>query len=109
MRPNADRTAATIALTEASSPVSAAIALMARPVCCAIFRAAAASSAALSARDNGDFGAFAGELQRDRLADAAAAAGDDGDLAGQIEIHVRSSILGVRPNTRSKMKSTCFI
>jgi len=39
------------------------------------------------AGEEGDVGAFAAECARDRLADAAAAAGDQGALAFELQIH----------------------
>ena len=41
----------------------------------------------LVAGDDGDVDAFACQLERDRLADAAVAAGDDGHLAFELEVH----------------------
>src|SRR5437660_1544095 len=48
----------------------------------------------LVAGDDGDIGALLGQLERDRLADAAVAAGDDGHLAFELEVHGLSPFVG---------------
>jgi hypothetical protein len=77
---------ATARSTPASSPVSATTATT-RPPKSALSSAAAAARRARSRGEQRDLGAFAREGAGDRLADAPAAAGDEGTLALELEIH----------------------
>ena len=87
MRPSAEATSATIFFTAASSPVSVLNCSTLMLLLTRAMSAAADCSAALSRATMATLTPFAGQLERDRLADAAVAAGDDGHLAFELEVH----------------------
>ena len=84
--PSSAVAAATIARTDSSSPVSTTTGTTARPVEARSSTAAASERVATAGGDD-DVAALVAERPGDRLADAPAAAGDDGPLAGELEIH----------------------
>ena len=86
MRPKAECTAATIRFTSSSWPVSA---LKADDATAGLVRETGGGGIGRGhvAGDDRHVGAFTRELARNRLADAAAAAGHDGGLACELEIH----------------------
>ena len=86
MRPKAEATSATAFFTAASSPVSALM-FDYLDVGLAADVLRGSGERRLVARDDGDVDAFLRQLSRDRLADAAVAAGDDRRLAFEIQVH----------------------
>jgi len=76
----------TIALTESSEPVSHAMATTRLPVS-AVSPACSRFQIDRVARDDGDSHALAGELSCNCFANATAAAGHDGGLSSQLQVH----------------------